>query len=344
MPIFKNRFVFSEAYVPSKILHRDDEISLIYTAISPIKQGEKPLNIFIYGQTGTGKTLVTKYVLSKIGDYIYINCKFAGITKRIESFIREFSLQLGQDFYDLTDVIQYIRDKKLIIVFDEVDQLSKDLGDEILYTFTRAPGNIGIIGISNNIFFVDRLDPRVRSSLSELEILFKPYNALQLRDILLERAKEGLYENSYDLAAISYIAAVTAREYGDARRAINLLRLAGEIAERKGKNKIELEDAKEAIELEEKDKVKFVIESLPLQSKLVLKSIAELKDTTLGKAYELYYRKSLEKSVTPITFRRFVEIVNDLETLGLVSIDFALLNGKRVRKVKTFISPKIIDL
>ena len=351
--IFKDRKVFSDSYIPKEIPFRENEISIIEDSILPALNNEKPLNIFIYGQTGTGKTLVTKYTLNKFSNkinFIYVNCKFASITKSIDSFVKQFSLILNKNFSDIYDILHYFKslNKPTVLVFDEIDQLSKDLGDELLYTFTRADSNfglnLGVIGISNNIFFVDKLDPRVRSSLSEVEILFKPYNALQLREILKQRAKEGLYPNSYEEGVISYIAAVTAREYGDARRAINLLRLAGEIAESKGKGKISLEDAKKAVELEEMDKVKAIIDSLPYQSKLILYALAKVREGTLGRMYDYYTKLAQEREINPLTFRRFIEIINDLEMLGLVSIDIILISGKKVRRVRTFINPKLITI
>jgi len=359
--IFKNRLVFTESFIPSIIPFRENEISQLVTAIYPILEGEKPLNTFIYGQTGTGKTLVAKYVAKELEkeaiqkgrntQIVYINCKFASISKTIDSFVKELRAIFGNKFSDLHDFFELLdnSNKNYVFIFDEIDQLTKDLGDEILYSFTRADSflrniKLGVVGISNNIFFTDKLDPRVRSSLSEIEIMFKPYNAIQLREILLQRAKLGLQPNSYEIGVISYIAAISAREYGDARRAINLLRLAAEIAESKGKEKITIEDAKEAIEMEEMDKVKLAIDNLPTQSKLILLAIAKLRESSLGKAYDQYSKLAQEFNISPVTFRRFVEIINDLEMLGLVSMDFAIYSGKRYRRVRTFVNPKLIQI
>ncbi len=360
--IFRNRTVFSDSYIPEVIPFREKEINTLYTSLSPALEGEKPLNVFIYGQTGTGKTLTAKYVAKELEEeeakkknsktrVVYINCKFASVTRDIKAFIKELSLAFNQKFEDFFDFFNYLDETggTYVLIFDEIDQLAKDLGGDILYTLTRAElqlkkAKVGVVGISNNIFFVDKLDPRVRSSLSDIEIPFSPYNALQLREILKQRAEKGFNKGAYEEAVIAYIAAVSAREHGDARRAINLLRLAGEIAESKGKDKVTLEDAKEAVEMEEMDKVKAVVNTLPTQSRLILLAIAKLRQSSLGRAYDNYSKLAMEMGISPVTFRRFVEIVNDLEMLGLVSIDFAVYAGKKYRRVRTFINPSIIQL
>jgi len=112
-----------------------------------------------------------------------------------------------------------------------------------------------IVGISNNLTFLDELDPRVRSSLSEEEILFHPYNALQIQDILNQRSNAAFKEGVLQDGVISKCAAYAAKEHGDARRALDLLRVAGELAERDNSKKILLKHIDEANEKIEKDKI-----------------------------------------------------------------------------------------
>ena len=125
----------------------------------------------------------------------------------------------------------------MIVVLDEIDFLVKKHGDELLYRLTRAneelsSSKISVIGITNDLKFVDNLDPRVRSSLGEVELVFPPYNASQLEDILNDRARIAFRPGVIRSGVISLCAALAAREHGDARRALDLLRVAGEIAER----------------------------------------------------------------------------------------------------------------
>jgi len=116
----------------------------------------------------------------------------------------------------------------------------KKMDDTFLYSFTRLnqelnKAQISLIGISNEVTFLENIDPRVRSSLGEEEFIFHPYNAIQLQDILKERCEEAFKENTVANGVIAKCAAYAAREHGDARRALDLLRIAGELSERECK-------------------------------------------------------------------------------------------------------------
>jgi cell division control protein 6 len=124
-----------------------------------------------------------------------------------------------------------------IAVLDEVDALVKQKGDTLLYELTRINevlmhSKVALVGISNDLRFKEFLDPRVLSSLSEEEIVFTPYNAEELKDILQHRSNLAFNENVIDNGTLSLCAALAAAEHGDARRALDLLRVAGELAEK----------------------------------------------------------------------------------------------------------------
>ena len=107
----------------------------------------------------------------------------------------------------------------IILILDEIDYLVDKIGDGILYNLTRInselkQAQISIIGISNDLLFTDRLDPRVKSSLSEEEIVFPPYNALQIQDILKERSEKAFKSDCLEYGLIQKCAAYAAREHG----------------------------------------------------------------------------------------------------------------------------------
>ena len=141
----------------------------------------------------------------------------------------------GLSMGEATDrILEYIKKNKLhvLLVIDEIDSLVERNGDDILYSFTRAnerlleSGFISLIGISNSLTFKDKLNPRVRSSLSEEELIFNPYTVLQLKEILNERSQLAFNEGAISPASINLCAAVAGKDNGDARKAINLLRVA----------------------------------------------------------------------------------------------------------------------
>src|SRR4029077_17006854 len=125
----------------------------------------------------------------------------------------------------------------VILILDEIDRLVAKSGSDVLYTLSQLNtelkrARLVLVGISNDLKFTNQLDARVRSRLNEEKILFPPYDAQQLQDILKDRALEVYREGVLDAGVIERCAAYAALENGDARRALALLRLAGEMAER----------------------------------------------------------------------------------------------------------------
>ena len=174
------------------------------------------------------------------------------------------------------------------------------------------------------MLFVDNLDPRVKSSLSEEEILFNPYNALQLQDILRQRAKQAFKKEVIGEGLIEKCAAFAARDHGDARRALELLRVAAELAERKNEIKVVIEHLDLAEEKIERDKIVDIVKSQPKQFQLALYSIllASSKNETqifTGEIYELYKKYCSKIGLRPLTQRRISDIIAELEILGVIN-------------------------
>lgn len=352
--IFKNKIILQTNYTPENIPHRDKQVTQVAAIVAPSLRSEKPSNLFIYGLTGTGKTLVVQYVkkqlLKKATEQNvslampYINCKLKKVADTEYRILAEIINKLGGKVPATglpTDQLYHkflgmIDDKKqiLIIIFDEIDQAVKRIGDEFLYNFTRLNNElnnaqISIIGISNDLKFLDTLDPRVKSSLSEEEILFPPYNALQLQDILRERAKEAFKNKVVSEGVIEKCAAYAAREHGDARRALDLLRIAGELVERDNKTEITLDYVDKANEKIEMDKILMAVETQPKQFQLTLLAIIELfrknnrerKENLLftGDIYNLYRELCKKFRVDCLTQRRISDIIAQFDMQGIIN-------------------------
>lgn len=354
--IFRNREILLPDYIPEELPHREEQIRKLVEILSPLIRNEKPNNIFIYGLTGTGKTAVTKFVLKKLSEkipsnfiYIYINTRqvdtpyriLADILENLNSKVPFTGISTAELFKRFLRKINEIK-PILVIVLDEIDALVKKHGDDILYRLTRANYEIGkskisLIGITNDVKFVDFLDARVKSSLSEEEIVFPPYNADELEDILKRRATIAFYEGTITDDVIKLCAALAARDHGDARRALDLLRVAGEIAEREGSSKVTVEHVEKArIEIE-KDRVFEVVSTLPFHSKLVLLAIIEgLREKkrilTTGEVYEIYTSLARKNGVETVTQRRVSDILNELDMLGIITAK--VVNRGRYGKTK----------
>ena len=366
--IFKNREVLRPDYIPDFLPHREEQIRRLAEILAPVLRGERPSNVFIYGLTGTGKTAVVKYVLRKVTEYskrnnmdnflyAYVNCRHEDTTYRALARIAN-SLNIKVPFTGLSTAEVFSRVKRaidsigkiVIVVLDEVDFLIKKVGDELLYRLTRindelSKGKVGVIGITNDVKFMERLDPRVRSSLGEVEIVFPPYDAIQLADILRERAVQAFNPGVVDDAVIQYCASIAAKEHGDARRALDLLRVAGEVAERLGASKVTIEHVRRAREELERDMVMEVISTLPLHGKLVLLTVALAggKVSTSGELYLRYSELTKKLRLEPVTQRRVSDIINELEMLGIVNA--RLINRGRygkTREVRLMVDPNTV--
>lgn len=377
-PLFVNKKFLQSTYTPDNITHRDEQIEQIAGILAPSLRMEKPSNIFIYGKTGTGKTVVTRYVSDQLMNtakekniplkIVYLNCKMKRVADTEYRIIAQLTNILGgkvpatglptdQVYKMFVDEIE--KEKQLIIIIlDEIDQLIQKVGDGILYNLTRINSElkdveISLIGISNDLVFIDHIDPRVKSSLSEEELIFPPYNALQLQDILKKRVKLAFKKDTVKEGVIEKCAAYAARDHGDARRALELLRVAGELAERKGNTNVTIGHLDNAEEKIERDRVLDIVITQPKQFQLSLLSILSLiegkQSLFTGDVYDLYKENCKNCSLKPLTQRRVSDIVAELDMLGIINAR-VISKGRygRTREISLAIPhstiPKIKDI
>jgi cell division control protein 6 len=347
--LLKNRQTLTIDYVPEKLPFRDQESRTLAQSLSSVFKGTRPSNLLLFGKPGTGKTAVVKniveHLIAKAKErnieviVPIINAKTANTAYKVLYEIAETmginredkkvhftGLSIGE----ATDrILQFIQKRNLhvIMVIDEIDSLVDKNGDDVLYSFTRANermakgGFISLIGISNSLTFKDKLDPRVRSSLSEEETVFNPYTVEQLRQILLERSKLAFNDGAISEATINLCAAMSGREHGDARKAIDLLRIAAELAERDHSSSVDEKHVRAAQEKMEKDNNLEVIKNATTHTKFVILAIIKSKNGNTGDVYEIYSALCKDAEETPLTQRRVTQIISELDQLGIVSTD-----------------------
>jgi len=355
--VFLNKMVLQDSYFPETIYHRDREISQIASILAPSLRGEKPSNLFIYGLTGTGKTISVQFVMNEMLKRAkdtdkklrieYLNCKMKKVADTEYRILAEMIKKLGgevpatglptdQVYNRFIELVEKER-QLVILVLDEIDQAVKKISSDFLYSLTRisselSKSQVGIVGISNDLKFLDMLDSRVRSSLREEEITFPTYNATQLTEILAKRAEKSFKPGVIQDGVVQKCAAYAAREHGDARRALDLLRVAGELAEREGLSKVELTHVDMANEKIDKDKMLEVIKSAPKQLQLILYSIislSERKDNKLfkdsknpiftGDIYHLYGQMCQKTRTEMLTQRRVGDLISEVDMLGIIN-------------------------
>jgi len=364
-PLIKDRSVLRADYVPERLLFRDDEIKAAAESLSPLLKGARASNLLLYGLTGTGKTVVAKHVLKHLQEraaklkvnvgLAYSNTKTA---KREYTVLVELGEAIGLRFpftglassEVFSRIVAHINEQGIntVFVLDEIDFLIKKHGDGTLYQMTRANerlkrGSLGLIGISNDLNFKDLLDPRVLSSLSEEEIVFPAYSVEELKAILKERTKKGFHDGSVSDVAINLCAAMAGLEHGDARRAVDLLRVAGEVAEREGASIVDEKHVRIAEKKIEQDKVSETLRKLPIHEKLVVCSVMMSEKGFTGDVFDKYSALSKKLGLEPVTQRRVGMIISELDMQGLISARVAS-QGRygRTKKISLAIQPSVV--
>lgn len=350
--LVKNRHALTIDYVPDKLPFREEEEGAVAQVLSTVFRNARPSNLLLFGEPGTGKTAVIKKVVDRLASKakelgmpvraVNVNAKGASTAYKVLFQIaeelglnneRDKTMQVpftGLSIGEATGrILQFIQSKKMttILVIDEIDSLVDKSGDDVLYSFTRANqhmhkgGSISLIGISNSLDFKDKLDPRVRSSLSEEEIVFNPYSVEQLRKILHERSTIAFNDGAISDAAINLCSAMAGREHGDARKAIDLLRVGAEIAERQSAAKVDEKHIRAAMEKIERDAPYVLLRNAPVHMKLVILAIIKSKDGYTGHVYDQYTSLCKMAEQDALTQRRITQMVSKLDLLGLVTTD-----------------------
>jgi len=372
--IFKNKNILQAGYTPETIPHRDDQINQIASILAPVLRGERPSNLFLYGMTGTGKTLSVQYVKNELlkrakkeSDFklkiIYLNCKIgkvaeteyrilAKIISQLEGRVPDTGLPTNTVYRKFVDLIDS-ESQLIILILDEIDELVKKISDDFLYNLTRLNSELSktkicVVGISNDTGFLNEMNPRVKSSLSEEEIVFPPYNAIQLKEILERRCKDAFKESVLDSSVIAKCAAFAAKVDGDARRALDLIRVAGELAERDGSKKVKENHIDEANDKIEKDKILDVVNAGPRQFKIVLHSIIELSERCAkqrrldGNKNESFFTGDVYNYYNEFCEKRNIDFLT--QRRGIINVR-VVSKGRhgRMREIKLIVPKLIIE-
>jgi cell division control protein 6 len=104
--IFKDKSPLQNSYQPEDIPHREQQIKQIASILAPSLRGEKPSNLFLYGKTGTGKTLTIQFVKNELLKRVskdslfklrieYLNCKLKKVSDTEYRILAELIKKFG---------------------------------------------------------------------------------------------------------------------------------------------------------------------------------------------------------------------------------------------------------
>ncbi|KTG11453.1 cell division control protein Cdc6 [Haloprofundus marisrubri] len=358
--IFRNKDLLQVKYLPDedRIIGRNEQLNNLGSSLRPAIKGQTPNHVLIYGKTGTGKSLCSKFMARQLQrraaednvgvGIAYVDCfQDSTETQAIKSIAIQLNddttniripasgLSTGDYYRKLWTVIDDYYDV-VIVILDEIDKLDSD---NVLMQLSRAvesgklnDSTLGVIGISNKIQYKDTLNERVKSSLSEREFVFPPYDANQLRAIL-ESRQDAFQEGALSDGVPPRVAALAAREHGDARKAIDILRFAGEIAEDEDATQVKQEHVDQAHEREEQNRVADLISKSTPHSRFVLIALANIVQqrgnaeawVATNDVFDVYRTVCKGDGAEPLKKRRIRDILSELEFLSIIDQD---LRGK----------------
>jgi len=338
-----------DEWVPGELPEREEELEQISMAFKrSVRSDKRPRNVFLYGKSGQGKTVAIEYVLRELDNtFQTIDKKLTVIKSTLQGSNTSYqavgkilteleedthSPPKGHSYDDLTyrmfnaldDIGGYA-----VIVLDEIDNLGTD--DDLLYDLPRAPSNgrlenteVSVVGISNDFNFREKLSPKVKGTLGEVDVRFNPYDATELQTILKQRKEIAFQDGVVDEDVIPLCAAYSAQDEGAARQAIKLLYTAGELASNRDADSVTTDHLEKAKDRLEHELIRDGLDGLTTQERATVLAVAslEVQDKTPAKTKEVYpvYRWIIDNvGYEELTARSIHDKLTSLNTYNMVS-------------------------
>jgi cell division control protein 6 len=344
-----------------RIVGRDEQLESVVSFLKPTLRGDRPPNMLLYGPAGTGKSLIIGAVTQQIVELckskgeifgvVDINCQpINTLDQAVYELVQTVAKDVGADvgvpetgvstkrkYRRLYELINEQYDS-VIFVLDEIDLLvGRRANDEpayskLLYQLSRASntneieGQVSVAALTNDPRFMENIDGRAESSFNPRDVYFPDYDATQLRKIL-ENRRDAFRQDALDDDVIPLVAAFAAQSHGDARKAIDLFRGAGDLADERGDETVHEIHVRESQEEIDKDRSLKLIEGLTTQKKISLyatAAVASYSNKTGSSVpspvgFKLYQWVTEELGADQMTRETYVKYVKELSTYGLIS-------------------------
>lgn len=361
--VFANRdLVEPETIIDEKrIVGRDEQLEAVVSYLRPALERNRPPNMLLYGPAGTGKSLIVSAVTQQIIDLckskgvtfgvVGVNCqpintldqavfelvKTVATRVGVEVGVPETGVSTQRKYRRLYQLINEHYDS-VIFILDEIDLLvGRRANDEpayskLLYQLSRASnandieGQVSVAALTNDPRFMENIDGRAESSFNPRDVYFPDYDATQLRKIL-ENRRDAFRPDALSDDVIPLVAAFAAQSHGDARKAIDLFRGAGDLADERGDDVVQESHVRESQEEIDKDRSLKLIEGLTTQKKISLYATAAVAHFSTGSGnsvpspvgFKIYQWITEELDADQMTRETYVKYVKELSSYGLVS-------------------------
>jgi len=325
---------------------REKQIGRVIAHLTPLLDGFHPASVLIFGPTGSGKTVTLIHVLStfqRVAErsgvgfrYCYVDLTspktFFGalneVAMGLDASVRRYRKGIPVEYMQDT-IVGALRGYNgfLCLLIDEADNVRPNPDSLLTFLLKTLPRKVSsrliLILLTNRMDWEARVDPRILSFLKKTDILFEPYDALDLLEILKLRVEKALDTSRVDVGALRKVAAYASRETGDARKAVELLTKAARVAEESSGwlGEVEVDVAEQRLEV---DKTEALVQALAVQQLLAFKACYSLlsrthKKVSTGQAYEVYARMCDAEGLRVLTQRRFSDILSFLDLYGLIN-------------------------
>jgi cell division control protein 6 len=331
--IIANFEILSEDYVPENIPGREHQIKELKLCLDPVSKRKKPVNTWLFGPPGAGKTATSRHMLRCISQAyrvpaVYVNCwernSLHSVLEKILSELRILGAEKPDASFKMERLQRYLKESPIILVLDEIDQPPPKERNSILYNLLELHG-AGLICISNSRYFLFNLDERIKSRLNVTQIEFKPYSLDDLCYILDLRAETALIPRTWDKNLLYKICEMAE---GDARIAIQTLKNAAYYAEKENRPKILLEHVCMGWKDARIIKRAYLLNKLATDHKIFYEIIKARKGIMSNQLWKTYLSEAKKQGFKPIALRTYSEYVNKLRDLGLISAERARVRGK----------------
>jgi cell division control protein 6 len=349
---------------------RDRELTELSSHFAPIFRNDHPIHLSVLGKTGTGKTVTILYFLNMLKKLcekrnIALTHLHLDLSTPVPCFRALNDLACFLDAarrykkgISLDELMSRIEDKLksrggyLVLFMDEIDHIRTDLDSFLKFVIRRLPQRITtklvLVFTSNKLNWQENMDPRVKSFLKSNEILFEPYNALDLKKILSIRIRKALNPKVIREGVVEKISAISSRTHGDARKAVELLSKSAHIAQREG-TFVTTETVDMAFDEIERDKYVAMTKSAPRQLQAALFSLLSLashesKPIGISDSYEYYLLFCGKVRLRPLTQRAFSDLVSELDIYGFIHVRI-ISHGRhgRGRQIAVNLPEKVAD-